>query len=239
MTGSGIERAPVSVVIPTPQRDGRDRPAAGSAGGGGGGGAGPGSGVADGGSRDDVAGVAEACGALRVCAPPGRRRAAAGRGGTRRRVPGCCSCMRTPCSERTGPKRCAGISRPRRRRPPASPCGSGRAGFRAGWWRVGPISAPACSRCLMVTRDCWFPGNSMTHAAGFPTFRFSRMSPSSGGSAAGGCGRLGCIAMTDAGRYRREGWILRGGRNLLCLALYALGVPPARIAALYAGKPAP
>ena len=40
-------------------------------------------------------------------------------------------------------------------------------------------------------------------------------------------------AFTSAERYRREGWLLRPARNLACLSLYFLGVPPATIARLY------
>ena len=40
-------------------------------------------------------------------------------------------------------------------------------------------------------------------------------------------------AVTSAARYRRDGWILRPLRNLLCLALYFLGVPPRALARLY------
>lgn len=40
-------------------------------------------------------------------------------------------------------------------------------------------------------------------------------------------------AVTSADRYRRDGWWRRPLRNLLCLTLYALGVPPARIVRLY------
>lgn len=38
---------------------------------------------------------------------------------------------------------------------------------------------------------------------------------------------------TSAARYRQEGYILRPLRNLACLALYRLGVPPRKIARLY------
>lgn len=41
-------------------------------------------------------------------------------------------------------------------------------------------------------------------------------------------------AVTSAERWRRDGWLRRSARNLGCLALYALGVSPARIAKLYA-----
>ena len=38
---------------------------------------------------------------------------------------------------------------------------------------------------------------------------------------------------TSAERWRRDGWATRSARNLLCLGLYGLGVPPARIARIY------
>ena len=38
---------------------------------------------------------------------------------------------------------------------------------------------------------------------------------------------------TSAERWRRDGWAARSARNLLCLGLYGLGVPPARIARIY------
>jgi hypothetical protein len=40
-------------------------------------------------------------------------------------------------------------------------------------------------------------------------------------------------AFTSAERYRRDGWLLRPARNLACLSLYFLGVPPTAIARLY------
>jgi rSAM/selenodomain-associated transferase 2 len=40
-------------------------------------------------------------------------------------------------------------------------------------------------------------------------------------------------AVTSAARYRRSGYLARPARNLACLALYFLGVPPRLIARLY------
>lgn len=40
-------------------------------------------------------------------------------------------------------------------------------------------------------------------------------------------------AVTSAARYRGAGYLLRSGRNLLCLGLYFAGVPPRLIARLY------
>jgi len=45
--------------------------------------------------------------------------------------------------------------------------------------------------------------------------------------------RLDATALTSAERWRRDGWLRRSGRNLVCLALYALGVAPGHIARAY------
>ncbi len=44
---------------------------------------------------------------------------------------------------------------------------------------------------------------------------------------------LDATAITSAARYRRDGWVLRPLRNLACLALWRLGVPPRLLARLY------
>jgi rSAM/selenodomain-associated transferase 2 len=44
---------------------------------------------------------------------------------------------------------------------------------------------------------------------------------------------LGATALTSADRWRRDGWLRRSARNLACLALYAVGVAPARLARFY------
>ena len=41
-------------------------------------------------------------------------------------------------------------------------------------------------------------------------------------------------AFTSASRWRRDGWLRRSARNLACLGLYGLGVPPERLARFYA-----
>jgi rSAM/selenodomain-associated transferase 2 len=45
---------------------------------------------------------------------------------------------------------------------------------------------------------------------------------------------LEAAATTSAARWRRDGWLRRSSRNILCLSLYLLGVSPERIARLYA-----
>jgi rSAM/selenodomain-associated transferase 2 len=44
---------------------------------------------------------------------------------------------------------------------------------------------------------------------------------------------LAATALTSADRWRSDGWIRRSARNLACLALYAGGVTPTRLARLY------
>jgi rSAM/selenodomain-associated transferase 2 len=41
------------------------------------------------------------------------------------------------------------------------------------------------------------------------------------------------LALTSAARWRREGWRRRSARNLLCLSLWFLGLPPGVIRRLY------
>jgi len=48
--------------------------------------------------------------------------------------------------------------------------------------------------------------------------------------------QLDADIVTDFSRYREEGWMLRGARNLLCLSLYLLGVSPWRLLAVYRGR---
>jgi rSAM/selenodomain-associated transferase 2 len=47
---------------------------------------------------------------------------------------------------------------------------------------------------------------------------------------------LDATARTSGVRYRRDGWWARPLRNLLCLALYFVGVPPRRLVPLYRGR---
>jgi rSAM/selenodomain-associated transferase 2 len=54
-----------------------------------------------------------------------------------------------------------------------------------------------------------------------------------------GRGRLAALparAVTSAARWRQEGWRRRSVRNLFCLGMYFLGVPPRVIAGVYEGR---
>ncbi len=44
---------------------------------------------------------------------------------------------------------------------------------------------------------------------------------------------LSAMARTSAARWRRDGWFFRSARNLFCLGLYFVGVPPRRIKKFY------
>ena len=47
---------------------------------------------------------------------------------------------------------------------------------------------------------------------------------------------LASHAITSASRYERDGWIRRSARNLVCLALWYIGVPAGRLRQFYAGR---
>lgn len=47
---------------------------------------------------------------------------------------------------------------------------------------------------------------------------------------------LDAAFVTSAARWRAEGWWRRSARNLACLALFFMGLPPSRIARLYARR---
>ncbi len=47
---------------------------------------------------------------------------------------------------------------------------------------------------------------------------------------------LEATALTSAERWRRDGYLRRSARNLLCLSLWFLGVPPRIIARIYGGR---
>jgi rSAM/selenodomain-associated transferase 2 len=49
-------------------------------------------------------------------------------------------------------------------------------------------------------------------------------------------GAMPVAAVTSAARFRRDGYLRRSARNLLCLTLWFAGVPPATIARLYGGR---
>jgi rSAM/selenodomain-associated transferase 2 len=49
-------------------------------------------------------------------------------------------------------------------------------------------------------------------------------------------GALDVAAVTSAERWRREGYLRRSARNISCLSLWFLGVPPRIIAKVYAGR---
>jgi len=188
--------------------------------------------VSDGGSTDGTPDVARACGAMVVMGPRGRgMQIAAGIETARspwllllhadtRLAPGWAAAA--AAHMRTAPER-AGYFRfaldspdPRARRLE-----------RAVAWRCQRLAMPYGDQGLLIARD-------VLDAAGgvrpMPLMedvdlirRLGRRRLTS----------LAVDALTCAGRWERDGWRRRSARNLMCLALWRAGVPPALVARLY------
>lgn len=94
-------------------------------------------------------------------------------------------------------------------------------------WRANALALPYGDQGLLIARALY------DQAGGFPPFPIMedvalvrtlgrrRLSP------------LDAELVTSAERYRRDGYLVRPLRNLVCLALYFLGVAPERIARIY------
>lgn len=223
-------RAPLSVVIPTLDAAGRIGPCLGALS----------EGleglvrevvIADGGSADAIAEVADAVGALLVTAPPGRgTQLAAGARAARGDwllflhadtvlLPGWSAAVRDHIICR---RDCAGYFRL------AFDSGHLMARITAGWanLRARTFSMPYGDQGLLISRRLY------EDVGGYPEIplmedvaiarRLGRRLV-----------RLDGTAVSSAERYRRDGWVRRGARNLSTLALWFGGVPPDRLARRY------
>ena len=190
--------------------------------------------VADGGSTDGTAAVAAGCGALVVQAPRGRgvqlaAGAAAARGpwllllhADTRLAPGWAAAVR----DRLGDASRAWHFRfalddlaPAARRLE-----------RAVAWRCRALALPYGDQGLLVHRDLLAEAGGIRPLPLMEDVDLVRRI---------GRRRLGAIpvdALTSAARWRREGYLRRSARNLLCLSLWLAGVPPRIIQRVYAGK---
>ena len=222
--------APVSVVIPTLDVAGRIGPCLGALG----------EGVAglirevilaDGGSSDAIAEVADATGARLVTAPRGRgSQLAAGARAARgdwllflhadtRLVPGWSEAVRRHLAG--GPER-AGYFRLR------FDSEDMMAGVTAGWanLRSRAFRLPYGDQGLLVARALY------DRAGGHPEIPLMEDV-----ALARRLGRrlvpLDAVAVTSAERYLREGWVRRGARNLSTVALWFAGASPERLAERY------
>jgi rSAM/selenodomain-associated transferase 2 len=190
--------------------------------------------VSDGGSRDDTVAIAEAAGAQVVAGPRGR--------GTQM-IAGAAAAtgdwllfLHADCRLGAGWEEAAGdfIARPGI---------TGQAGYfifalddpdpaarRLEWvvaWRCHVLGLPYGDQGLLIARGLY---DSVGGYAPLPLMedvdlvrRLGRhhLAP------------IAAKAVSSARRYRREGYLRRPLRNLLCLSLYFAGVPPRRITRLY------
>jgi glycosyltransferase involved in cell wall biosynthesis len=193
--------------------------------------------VADGGSTDATRAIAEAAGARVIAAPRGRgSQIAAG-----------VACATTPwlllihADTRPAPgwRQAAAAFM-------ADPAQAGRAGFfrfalddaapqarrleRAVAWRCRRLALPYGDQGLLIRADTLAAVGGVRPIPIMEDVDLARRL---------GRGRLVALDaafVTSAARWRAEGWWRRSARNLSCLALFFLGVPPARIVGLYARR---
>lgn len=189
--------------------------------------------VCDGGSRDDTVAIARSLGALAIVSAPGRgtQLAAGAQGDSQWLLFVHADTMLSPdwlaAAERfmavPANRQKAGYFR--LRFDTAAP--AARLVERAVAWRCGVLGLPYGDQGLLI-------GRSFYQAVG----GYRAMPLMEDVDLVRRIGRhrlvaLDAEAITSARRYERDGWLLRPLRNLSCLALFLLGVPPQRIARLY------
>lgn len=189
--------------------------------------------VADGGSTDGTDGLARSLGATVIAAPRGRgAQLAAGIAAARgpwllllhadtRLAPGWAAAVRAAMAE---PGRAFHFRFALDDAAPAA-----RRLERAVAWRCRALALPYGDQGLLIHRDLLAAVGGMRPLPLMEDVDLVRRL---------GRARLGAldvVALTSAERWRREGWWRRSARNLLCLSLWFLGVPPRRIARVYAG----
>ena len=228
-------RAPVSVIIPTLDAAARLGPCVEALG------EGLMAGVvrelviADGGSSDAIASVAEALGARLVTAPRGRgaqlaagARAAEGEWllflhADTALAPGWAQAVRAHIAARPGR---AGYFRLRFDR------GGVRGRAVSGWanLRSRLFGLPFGDQGLLVSREV------LDAVGGYPEIPLMEDAAIARRLGRGRLAMLPAAAVTSAERYARRGWMRRGARNLSTQALYFLGVAPERLLRRYEGE---
>ena len=189
--------------------------------------------VADGGSTDGTDGLARSLGATVIAAPRGRgAQLAAGIAAARgpwllllhadsRLAPGWAAAVRAAMAE---PGRAFHFRFALDDAAPAA-----RRLEQAVAWRCRALALPYGDQGLLIHRDLLAAAGGMQPLPLMEDVDLVRRL---------GRARLGAldvVALTSADRWRREGWWRRSARNLLCLSLWFLGVPPRLIARVYAG----
>lgn len=190
--------------------------------------------VADGGSADGTEGLARSLGATVIAAPRGRgTQLAAGIAAARgpwllllhadtRLAPGWAAAVRAAMAE---PGRAFHFRFALDDAAPAA-----RRLERAVAWRCRALALPYGDQGLLIHRDLLAAVGGMRPLPLMEDVDLVRRL---------GRARLGALdvaALTSADRWRREGYLARSARNLVCLSLWFLGVPPRRIARIYAGR---
>ena len=96
-------------------------------------------------------------------------------------------------------------------------------------WRCQTFGLPYGDQGLLISNEFY------EHLGGFPSIPLMEDVALVRRIAKHRLKALPADALTSAVRYHRDGYILRPARNLLCLGLYFLGVPPASLVLLYTG----
>lgn len=97
----------------------------------------------------------------------------------------------------------------------------------AGWANLrSALGLPYGDQGLLIHRDLY------TQAGGYPDQPLME-DVALARALRGRLVALDTVAVTSAAKYRRQGWLRRGGRNLLTLMRYAAGTPAERLAASY------
>jgi rSAM/selenodomain-associated transferase 2 len=193
--------------------------------------------VADGGSTDATIAIARAAGAQVVCAPRGRgSQIAAGIGGA---TTPWLLLIHADTRPAPGWRQAAAAFM-------ADPANAARAGYfrfalddaapqarrleRAVAWRCRRLALPYGDQGLLIRAETLAAVGGLRPIPIMEDVDLARR-----------LGRARLVALeaafvTSAARWRAEGWWRRSARNLSCLALFFLGVPPERIVRLYARR---
>jgi len=188
--------------------------------------------VSDGGSTDATRAIAEAAGAVIVTGPPSRggqlRRGAAAAQG---------DWLLFLHADTVLPAGWSGAVRARMGAggPAAFRLGFDAAGLAprlvAGWanLRTRALNLPYGDQALLIPRAAYDAAGGYPDIPLMEDVALARALRRQGQ----GVALLSLRVTTSAARYRREGWLRRGARNLWCLAQYLGGADPERIAARY------
>jgi len=193
--------------------------------------------VADGGSTDATRGIAAAAGARVIAAPRGRGPQLAA--GTEAATTAWLLVIHADTRPGPGWREAAAAFM-------TDPARAGQAGYfrfalddtapqarrleRAVAWRCRVLGLPYGDQGLLIRRDV------LARLGGFRPIPI--MEDVDLARRIGRAGLVGLEAdfVTSAARWRAEGWWARSARNLACLALWFAGVPPGRIARVYAAR---